>query len=671
MRVLETSKPLCVYEFGPFQLNASEGLLLGADGNVVPLMPKIFDTLLALVEQAGHVVNKNDLMQQLWPDAFVEESSLTQNISLLRRALAENDGQQQYIETIPKRGYRFVAPIRVILTDRASVGPNNQNDVDAFANSGVEERKATQIVIHAQQVVSEANYPDSTCAPQLRLSKPSKLRQSLVVVALGVLVGVAAYVYSAYWQRSRAEVEGIESIAVLPFKTIGPETEHELLGLGMADSVIIKLSQFDQTRVLPISSVIKYNNGDRNPLLIGRYLGVDAILDGAIQRDGDRTRVTAQLIRSSDGKTIWSGKFDEDYRNVFHLQDLVSESMVGSLAPQVTHAIRPRARLTENLDAYHDYLTGMYFWNIRTRENLPKAIHYLEGAVQKDPNFALAHAILADSYYLTFQPEYELLSRNESLPKAKHSAQRALDLDDNIPEAHVAKARVLMAESSFDEADHEFQRALEIDRNSVIGHLRYGCFLFSYRSQLSESLMHMKRAQELDPVSPIANSEYGYMLYMSRDYDNAIKFFKRALELQADVPNGRVHLAATYIQKQMYDEALVEFEKAYHDCPKKVMRDKAVLFGMWGRRAEALKSLGELNQVEGTADPVANATIYGAIGDKRKAFEWLERAELDAATIALIRYDPNMDSLRNDPRFSEYAKHHQADLVNSSAVSKN
>lgn len=656
MRVLAAPKPPCLYEFGPFRMNVNEGLLLREDGNVVPLMPKVFDTLLALVEQAGHVVNKNDLMQQLWPDAFVEESSLTQNISLLRRALAENDGQQQYIETIPKRGYRFVVPIRMIVTDRASSRADVLNDVEAFAETGVTACKATQILIHEQQVVAESNYFHTTYAPQLQISKTSKLKQIFAAVALGVLVAVATYIYSAYRQQSRAEITGIKSIAVLPFKTIGSETERELLGFGMADSVIIKLSQLDQTRVLPISSVLKYNNGDRNPLLIGRSLGVDVILDGAVQRDGDRTRVTAQLIRSSDGKTIWSGKFDEDNRNVFHLQDLVSESMVGSLAPEVTQAKRPRTRVTDNLEAYHDYLTGMYFWSLRTRDNLPKAIHYLEEAVQKDPGFALAHAILADSYYLEFQPEYELLSRDESLPKAKQSAQKALDIDDNIPEAHVVKARVLVAESSFDEADHEFQRALEIDRNSVIGNLRYGCFLFYNRSKLPEALVHIRRAQELDPVSPLANGEYAYMLYMSRDYDGAIKFFKRALELQPDVPNARVHLGAAYVQKQMYDEALVEFDKAYHDCPKKVMRDKAVLFGMWGRRREALKSLGELNQVGG-ADPVANAAIYGAIGDKRKAFEWLERAELDAATIALLRYDPKMDSLRNDPRFSEYANH--------------
>lgn len=266
----------------------------------------------------------------------------------------------------------------------------------------------------------------------------------------------------------------------------------------------------------------------------------------------------------------------------------------------------------------------------------------------------------ADSYYLCFQKEYRLLSEEEALRRAKHAAERALAIDNTIPEAHVVRARVHVSESNLIEAEREFKRALELNQNSVLSHLRYGCFLLYQRAQLSEALTHLNIARELDPVSPRTNAEYAYMLYLSRDYEGAIKFYKRALELQPDVPNARVNLGAAYVQKQMFAEALAEFDKAAREDPKRAAQNKAYLFGVWGRRAEALRSQAQFNQLGDRLDPVANAKICGALGDKQTVFQWLDRAQLTLSTNAVIKFDSQMDLLRTDRRFPLSAKHQSA-----------
>src|SRR6476620_8498915 len=353
MRNAMIQRSLHFYEFGPFRLNATERLLQRG-GEIVALTPKVFDTLLVLIENSGHIVEKTQLMEQLWPDSFVEESSLTQNISLLRKALSEGDNESNYIETIPKRGYRFVAQVneRHELTNGAAL-----LDIgDVFGS----ERQFEPIPAPAIQNVAR---------------KPSK-HYIEVLAVVAVLFGIVTFIY---WSRHRSTQEplGLRSIAVLPFKTIGADTQTDLLGLGMADALIIKLSKLDQLTVLPTSSVFRYTNRDKDATLIGKDLGVEGILDGTMQRDGDLVRVTAQLIRLKDGKTIWSGKFDERYSSIFLLQDSISEQLTASLSPQVDQAQQPKsgAHPTDNVEAYQSYLTGLYFWNRRTHENLPKAIH--------------------------------------------------------------------------------------------------------------------------------------------------------------------------------------------------------------------------------------------------------------------------------------------------------
>jgi DNA-binding winged helix-turn-helix (wHTH) protein/TolB-like protein/tetratricopeptide (TPR) repeat protein len=635
------------YEFGPFRLNVTEHLLQKSDG-VVPLTPKLVDTLAVLVENSGHVVTKDGLMQTLWPDSFVEESSLTQNISLLRKALAEHGNGQQYIETIPKRGYRFVAEVREL---------NEQN-----GGLLVQERTHTEVLIE-EHLIHDSKEP-VRAANQFTVVQPTVTRdyhrvRKIALAGCAVLLLAAAFFL---FQRDRTAKSAFapKSIAVLPFKTMNPTTQNDLMGLGIADALILKLSRLDQSSVLPISSVFRYVNRDKDALSIGKELGVDTVLEGSVQQEGDRVRVTAQLISVSDGRTLWAGKFDDSYTSLFTLQDSISELMVTSLGSEIgTINKRPAAPLTKDPEAYQAYLTGFYFWNRRTKTNLSKAIDYLESAVNKDPNFAFAHAILADCYYLGSQDGYEILSSDESLRRANAAATRALALDETIAEAHATRAGILFEDGNYDQAEREFRRALELKPNYAVAHLRYGYFLFG-DGKLSEALAQMKQAQQLDPVSTVNNVALAYVYTMMRDYDSAIKWNRKALELQPDFSGGRFNLAMTYLHKQMFAEALAEFETFKETDPPMALRGQAMVYGLSGRSKEARQLLKETMRGN-PADQMRSldmAILFGYVGEKETAFQWLEKVTPTRFTVARLRFDPELDPLRKDSRFQEYLDRH-------------
>jgi DNA-binding winged helix-turn-helix (wHTH) protein/TolB-like protein/Tfp pilus assembly protein PilF len=626
-------RALHYYEFGPFRLNATERLLQrGRDP--VPLTPKVFDTLLVLVENSGHVLEKNELMQQLWPNSFVEESSLTQNISLLRRALSDPNNEDNYIETIPKRGYRFVASVQ----ERNEISNGNGYE---FEQVDTEEPDNT---IHVSSVPA--------------ISQPTSFTKKYAI-ALSVVVVAASLIAFAYWYRQRTR-NGFapRSVAVLPFKTIGTNSENDLIGLGMADAMIIKLSRLDQMTVLPTSSIYRFTNRDRDPVAIGKELGVESVLDGTVQRDGDWVRVTAQLIRLSDGKTVWSGKFDERYNSIFTLQDSISDQLSSSLRPQVAGEIK-KVHPTNNTEAYQNYITGLYFWNRRTKDNLSKAISYLEQAVAQDPNFAEAHAILADCHYLRLTDEYAAGSPEESLKKARTSAAKALELDDSSAEAHTVNAGLKLFDRKFEEAGREFQRALELNPNYAVAHVRYAYFLYSSRL-LDQALFHMRRAQQLDPVSSVTNGALAGMLYSARYYDDSINYSKKALELEPTTLAPQLNLGEAYLQKRMFNEAQAAFEKVRYTSPVYYCWEMAYSYALAGKRDEANRMLAEYEKqnLDGFRMHYNYALVYGAMGEKDKAFVELDLMNAGPFMLAGVKYDPQFDPLRGDPRFQEFMKKH-------------
>ena len=636
------------YEFGPFRLSVTDRLVHQGD-KVVPLTPKLVDTLVVLVENSGHVVTKETLMATLWPDTFVEESSLSQNISLLRKALTGN-GNGHYIETIPKRGYRFAAAVREINEAPAEPVIQETTSIQPEA-SRVQESKAT--VLSTMDAVTSA-----------RSGRAANRKTYFALIATCiVLVSVVAFHLS---RRSRAADEGSvpKSIAVLPFRIIGPQSDTEELGLGMADAVILKLTRLNRPTVLPTSSVFKYTAREKPVVEIGRELGVDAVLDGTVQRAGDRVRVTALLIRSSNGKTIWSGKFDESYRDTLAWQESISSLLASALVPNIEGrpSNRPDQPATGNSDAHKAYVSGLYFWNKRGKDNLLKATSYLEESIKSDSNFALAHALLADCHYLDASGNLGILPRAEALTRAQREATRALELDGNLAEAHTVRAGLSIIAYDFGTAECEFRRAIQLNPKYAVAHLRYGYLLFG-QGKLQDAASQMQQAQELDPASPVTNTAQGLMLYMSRDYDGAIGAYQKALELQPDSISARANLALAYATKGMFQAAEVEFEQIRNGDPLLAGRMEIFALGLAGRTADARQRLSELQQSlrENQIAAYDYVILYSALGDKDKAFEWLEK--VDEKGFGGLKFDPQLDLLRADVRFAQYLSRLQTRLI--------
>ncbi|HEV8203402.1 MAG TPA: tetratricopeptide repeat protein, partial [Pyrinomonadaceae bacterium] len=321
--------------------------------------------------------------------------------------------------------------------------------------------------------------------------------------------------------------------------------------------------------------------------------------------------------------------------------------------------------------AYQAYLMGVHFWTMRTRENLTKAIQYLEQAVEKDPNYAQAHAILADAYFLSGTDQYQTRSVAEALARAESSANRALALDDQIAEAHTVKACILQGRQQPEEAMIEFRRAIDLKPTYSVAHLRYAYFLM-WSLRIDQALSHMKRAQQLDPASPITNAALGSVLLVAREYDEAIKYSQRALELEPTQMAARINLADAYLEKKMFTEALQELEKIPERNDEYVIAEKGYAYALAGRKQEAMKLFAQLEKIVGEKGaPYMYARFYGALGDNDKAFEWLEKANLNKMVQANLKYDAQIDPLRNDPRFNEFLKRHNvAYLLNEGELHK-
>lgn len=650
-----------LYEFGPFRLDVVERLFLKNE-EPVALTPKAFETLVVLVERSGHLVEKDELLKEVWRDQFVEESNLSQNIYLLRKALGEGANEHQYIETVPRRGYRFVADVKevrcddtpetdIILEQRTSarILISEEDEPDKESGAGLEEKS-----LPAAMVARASGRPGA-----LRL-----LLTGLVVLACG-----AALLYFWWLKTAKPSAVGTGSspgrVAVLPFKPLGAESGDELLGLGMADATIIKLSNLQQLPVLPTSAVFKYTGREHDPLAAGRELGVDAVLDGTVQHAGDRVRVTVQLISLREGRTLWSAKFDEQFTNIFAVQDSISEQVAQALALQLTADERKRLtkRYTENTQAYQSYLMGLYFWNKRTKDGLHEAIDYFQQAIEMDANYALAYAGLADSYHLIVYYGYEPPPATEAYKRAKAAAARALELDEGLAEAHTAMA-MIQANYEKDAAASEksLKRALALNPSYATAHQRYAWVLLG-SGRLDEAFQEMRRAQQLDPVSLTINAALGSMLNFARRYDEAITQLQKTLSMDQNFSLARYNLGLAYAHKGMFEEAVTEFHRAKELDPDSTDALEAIgyVYAVTGRRNEARRVVASLQETAKRREVSRYniALIYAALGEKDQAFEWLEKAAADQSLQTIyLRFDPQLDVLKADPRFNDFLRRH-------------
>jgi DNA-binding winged helix-turn-helix (wHTH) protein/TolB-like protein len=626
-----------VYEFGPFRLDRIERLLL-RDGRAVQLAPKVFDTLVALVENGGHLVTKDDLMSTVWPDAFVEDGTLTRNISDLRKALGEVQGGERYIETVPRHGYRFSAPVSVVAQDPAPLIIEKHTRSRVITREDVE----PEILPPGVEIIRQRNRP---------------LRRMLAVPLL-LLVAVAAAFVAYRYVATKSRVAPVRSIAVLPFTSFGEERGDEYLELGMADALITRLTNVKNIVVRPSSSVLKYNQPGRDAMVVGRELGVDAVLEGQIQRSGEQVRVTAQLVSMKEGVPLWAETFDVRFTDIFAMQDSISQQLVETLALNLSGEERKQLtrRYTENTDAYEAYIRGRFWWNKRYDEGFRKAIDYFNQAIAIDPNYALAYAGLADCYAIL--SPYNVSKPEESFPKAKAAVTRALEIDERLVEARTSLAHITwMYDWDWAGAEREFRRAIDINPNYATAHEWYSVFL-SAMGRHDEAIRTAKQAYQLEPLSLAIIRDLARAYYHARQYDEAIATYLKAIELDPRHYRYNSWLELAYVQKGSYDQAVEVYLKAMNiigaDAKEKASLEKAYRANGWQGYCRRRLELMQEHSDRFFVIPYNMARASALVGEKTEALAWLEKAYADHSDhLVLLKVDPIFDPLRPDPRFAD------------------
>ncbi|MCL4523788.1 MAG: tetratricopeptide repeat protein [Acidobacteria bacterium] len=611
-----------LYVFGPFRLIPGEWLLL-RDGVPVPLTPKVFETLLALVENAGHAMEKDDLLKRVWPDTFVEEATLAKNISTLRKALGEGEGGAEYIETLPKHGYRFVAAVQRIEDTAAGDGPGG---TETFA--GAARGNRAKYAVAAIAVVS-------------------------------VALGVALVAWE--WLRPRATppVSKVK-LAVLPFENLSGDESQEYIADGLTEEVIARLSNLNPQglAVIARTSTMKYKGSDKDIAGISRELGVDYVLESSFRREGDRVRVTAQLIQSSDQTHLWAETYEREVGQILPLQSELTETIARQMRVVLPEAKSQTASLAPlNLEAHLLYLKGRYYWNKRTPDGLKQATDYYQQALDLDPNYARAWAGLATVYALL--DEYQVLPAREAYLRAKAAASRALELDPAQVEARAARALVRgWYDWDAPGAEQDFKQAIAINPNYSVARHWYGMLLMA-DGRFEEARQEFERALLSDPLSNSIPVAIGASYYHARQFDQAIAQYLRAVESQPRSAGVRFHLGRAYARKGMHKEAVEQFETgAQLTGSGEGSASLAYGYAAAGRKKDALRTLEELKRAtRGAYSPYYVAAVYVELGDTTRAIEELERAfQQRLGRLTFLKVEPMFDPIRNDPRFKELLK---------------
>lgn len=621
------------YKFGRFSLNITERVLL-RDCELVPLAPKAYDILLALVENGGRLVEKDDLMKRVWPTTFVEEGNLTQNISLLRKALGETASGPHFIETIPRRGYRFVAPI---------------NDVIEAPE------EATRLLVpdngHKPASSSETELIGSdSIVPTLKTGLLSRAtsRVPAALLALGV-IGLLIAGVSYFGGRGKAGEAAIESIAVLPFEAESPDAETAQLDDEIAESLVNSLSKLPKLRVVPRSVMRNYKGRNVDPRQLGQELNVRAIVSGRVRRRGDTITIQADLIDVKNLAQIWGQHYDRRLADILLVQEEISRDIFENLR------LKLNVEEKKQLEAYRLYLKGRNSWNKRTAEALQQGIDYFQQAIATDPTYAPAYAGLADCYNM--QVIYGIELPKDAFPKAKEAATKALEIDDTLAEAHTSLAFVKFRwDRNRLEAEREFQLAIKHKPNYAPAHQWYSSYLVAFE-RFDEAIAEAKRAQELEPLSFIASSHLAWILYISGQPDRSIAECKRMLALAPNFFPAHRYLGLAYEQKGMHQKAIAEFQRGLQLSGSPLM---LALLGhaqaVSGNKSEARKILGELQDLRSRryVSPSTVAAIHAALGEKDEAFNWLERAyEERDVWLMNLKVDPVFSKIRDDARFQD------------------
>lgn len=604
------------YLFGEFRLDARQRALFRQQ-ELIALTPKALETLLFLVERHGQIVDKKELLEAVWPDTFVEEVSLARNVSLLRKALSDHQDGQAFIETIPKRGYRFVAPV----------------DIEDLPSA---ETESTPI--------PEPSVPLGRRIPTFR-------RKWVWTLAVA---GICSAVLGWNYLRQRP-AQAHPLIVVLPVRNLTGDAKREYVADGLTEELIVKLGSLgaDKMRVIARTSAMSYKNSSKTVGQIGRELGVNYVIESSVRQWGDRVRITAQLIRVRDQSHLWVRDYDSSGQDLLAIEDEIASDVANEIESRLTAMAAKPPRHTHPIkrEAYEAYLQGRYFWSRRGLANFQKAIGYFQQAIQIDPEYAAAYAGLADAYS---DEGFWGGTPNEVIPKAKAAAERALELDDSSSEAHDALGDIAdVYDWDWTKAEIEHRRALELNPNNAAAHLEYASHLVSV-GQREKASEEVRRAQSLDPLSPFFRAAGGLMLYFAGHREEAIQHNLKAIELAPDFLVPHLNLSGFYFDMGKYDLGIREYEKASRLAEMRPATLAALLEsyksqGISGFRREQLR-LNEKGLLQ--LDSFSLAAIHAGLGEKKKAIQYLQQnVQEHGAYLEFIGADSRWDSLRGEPEF--------------------
>jgi DNA-binding winged helix-turn-helix (wHTH) protein/Flp pilus assembly protein TadD len=557
------SESPAVFEFGPFRFDGAKGVLWRG-GEIVRVSPKALDLLAVLLEPPRDLVTKEELLRRVWPDAFVEEANLSVNVSILRKTLGRRLDGRPWIETVPRRGYRFAGEVKA-----------------------------------------------AAAAPHV--------------------------------------------LAVLPFRPLQPSEENELLGLGMADALITRLAATGRVVVRPTSAIRPYVGAEPDPREVGRSLRVDAVLDGRLQRDGTRLRVTAQLLPTSGTAPLWADSFDAGLADLFAVQDRVAERLASALALEMTADERRRLSRhhTESLEAYRAYTRGRHFWTRFAPAWMGKAVDCFQDAAALDPAYALPHAGLADAFLVAGFSG--LMPPREAWAEAARAAAHARELDDQLSEAHISSAYLrLFQDWDWRGAERHLLRALELHPHSPAAHQWHGLYL-DLRGRLGEASAAIARAVDLDPLSLVASALTGLQHFLEGDYARQLQQARRTVELDPHQFVGHWALGIALAAAGDPEGAVAAHRRALELVEGAAVM-KPVLarsLALAERHEDARALLLELEGDEaGFVSPYQRATVHVALGEKKLALALLRRGcdERDPWAVWL-RVDPMLAPLRGDATF--------------------
>ena len=623
------------YQFGDFQADARSGELRKR-GIKIKLQEQPFRILLLLLENAGQVVSREQLQKNLWPDhTYVDyENGINSAVRKLRDALNDSSETPRFIETLTRRGYRFVAPV------------NRSGDSRGIPVSFPAPEAARDSGFVLEAIPNTGSTPAAAARPKALFTRAS------IVAALMLL-----FVSLTLLLLNRPD-RAIDSLAVLPFFNASGDPNAEYLSDGIAEQLINRLSQAPKLRVAARSLAFRYRGPQVDPQKAGRELRVRAVLTGrVVERAG--LYVQVDLINVDDGSQLWGRQYSRRLSEILSLQEDIARDVSGKLG--LTSSVRQQQglakRSTENNEAYQAYLRGRYFWNRRTEQTIKRAEKHFQQAIDMDPGYALAYAGLADCY--ATYPGYQVVSPRESWPKAKAAAIKALEIDNTLAAPHACLANFRMSyEWDWAGAETEFQRSIELDPNYPTAHQWHGEWLVA-TGGTEQAVESLKRAQHLDPLSLMISTTLGSTLSYARRHDEAIEQTRKVLEMDPSFIPGHWYLGKFYTVKAMYAEAIAEFQKALElpgDRPAFILGMIGIAHALGGNRENARRALADLQEISKRryVAPLSVAFLHTALGDKERAFEWLEKAFEDRSRgMIFLKVDPQVDSLRSDPRFAD------------------